>query len=160
MDILSLLKSAIQNGEMAQFLRGQGKYLCENNEMVQAPEQTDVSKILSRGIYKLYEEDASFKSLFENSLLQMLDGEDFDVYMVGNYITSILFKEENGLASFVVDKDKIIKKFSEEIFSRESRIKEGIKHPSGFVNTAAWQDIERFNTVCKTEYGVELVSLK
>jgi hypothetical protein len=156
MDILTMLKEAISKGEIILFLRGEGKYLCENNEMVQAPEQTDVSKILSRGIYKLYKEDDTIKNIFEDSLIEMLDGDDFDVYMVGSYLTSILFKENNGLSSFSVDKEKIIEKFSREVIARETRIKEGIKHPSGFVNTSAWEDIERFNTVCKSEYGVKL----
>ncbi|SDB35432.1 hypothetical protein SAMN02910298_01747 [Pseudobutyrivibrio sp. YE44] len=156
MDVLAVLKEAISKGEIIPFLRGEGEYMCEHNEMVQAPEQTDVSKVLSRGIYKLYKEDNSIKVLFENGLLEMLDGDDFDVYMVGAYLTSILFKEQNGLAPFSLDKDKIIDRFSEEVLSRKDRIKAGVKHASGFVNASAWEDIERFNYVCKTNYNVQL----
>lgn len=86
----------------------------------------------------------------------MLDKTDFDVYMVCLYLTSQLFKEKNELSPFIINKNIILKRLSEEIEKRKPNIKNGIAYPSGYKNTKVWEELERINMVCKEEYHVLL----
>ena len=115
---------------------------------------TDVGKVLSKEIYKIYAYDNNIKQKFEESLLQMLDMSDFDIYMVCHYLMSQLFKEKNGLSPFVLLKDLILEKLSFKISERESYIKKGIEYPNGYINTNAMEEIQRFRMVSKEEYNV------
>ena len=151
--------TALKKNEFISLLRGDGEYKIETSQYSPDAELTDAGKILSRGIYKVYEQRREIKKEFENSLFSMLDKSDFDVYMVCLYIMSQLFKEKNGLSPFELYKKNIIEKLCDEIIKRKKRkknIMNGIIYPSGYTNTKAWEDLERFNIVCKEEYQIEL----
>lgn len=107
-------------------------------------------------IYKVYETDSSIKEEFEETLLIMLGETDYDVYVAVLYIMSELFKEKNGLSPFNINISSILPKLKCEVLQREESFKEGIVYSNGFVSSKVWDDLERFNHVCKEEYGIEL----
>lgn len=156
MDIIEMTITALKKNEFINLLRGDGEYKIETSQYSPDAELTDVGKILSRGIYKVFEQQREIKMEFENSLLRMLDESNFDFYMVCLYIMSQLFKEKNGLSPFELNKKDIIEKLCDEIIKRKKDIMNGIIYPSGYKNTKAWEDLERFNRVCKEEYQIEL----
>lgn len=156
MDILEMVFTAVQRNQFIDFLRGDGKYMVETSQYSPDVELTDVGKILSRGVYKAFMQQEEIKVKFEDSLLEMLNKTDFDVYMVCLYISSQLFKEKNELSPFLLDKTSILDKLSNEVTKRKEEIMDGITYPSGYKNTKAWQDLEKFNAVCKEEYHVIL----
>ena len=156
MDILEMTFRALEKNELINLLRGDRKYLIETSQYSPEAELTDVGKILSRGIYKAYKQQNNIKTDFENSLMVMLDRTDFDVYMVCQYVLSQLFKEKNELSPFVLYKKDILEKLRNEIIKRRKDIINGIIYPSGYKNTKAWEDLERFNLVCKEEYQIDL----
>lgn len=154
MDIEKMLLNSIINNEMIFFLRGEKEYLVEVSQYAPEAGLTDVGKVLSKGIYKIYSYDDNIKQKFEGSLLQMLDMSDFDIYMVCHYLMSQLFKEKNGLSPFVLSKDLILEKLLFRINERESYIKKGIEYPNGYMNTNAMSEIQRFRRVSKEKYNV------
>lgn len=154
MDIEKMLLNSIINNKMIIFLRGEGEYMVEVSQYTPEAGLTDVGKVLSKGIYKIYAYNNNIKQEFEGSLLKMLDTSDFDIYMVCHYLMSQLFKEKNGLSPFVLSKDLILEKLSLRINERESYIKKGIKYPNGYMNTNAMAEIQRFRMVSKEEYNV------
>ena len=154
MDIENMLLNAIINNEMINFLRGDGAYIVEVSQYAPEAGLTDVGKVLSKGIYKIYAHNDKIKQKFEASLLQMLDMSDFDIYMVCLYLMSQLFKEKDGLSPFVLSKDLILEKLSLKINEREIYFKKGIEYPNGYVNTNAMAEIQRFRIVSKEEYNV------
>lgn len=154
MDIENMLSSAIINNEMISFLRGEGKYMIEVSQYSPQAGLTDVGKVLSKGIYKVYRHNNNIKQEFERCLLQMLDMSDFDIYMVCLYLISQLFKEKNGLSPFVLSKDLILNRLTCRIDEREDYLKKGIAYPNGYVNTNAMTEIQRFRMVGKEEYNV------
>lgn len=156
MDILEMTFIAFKKDEFIEFLRGDGEYMIETSQYSPCAELTDVSKVLSRGIYKAYNLQSEILIEYEKSLMLMLDKTDFDVYMVCLYLTSQLFKEKNELSPFIIDKSTILKRLGEEIEKRKPNIRNGIIYPSGYKNTKAWEELERFNMVCKEEYHVLL----
>ncbi len=147
---------AMQNDQFMNLLRGDGEYLLETSQYSPSAGLTDVSKILSRGIYKAFKQRDGIKKKFEDSLIEMLDQTNFDVYMVCVYILSQLFKEENGLSPFLLEKKCILDKLHIEMEKRKEEIIGGITYPSGYINTKAWQELERFKIVCREEYHIEL----
>lgn len=154
MDIEKMILNSIIKNEMIIFLRGEGEYMVEASQYAPEAGLTDVGKILSKGIYKIYAYNDNIKQKFEGSLLQMLDMSDFDIYMVCHYLMSQLFKEKNGLSPFILSKDLILEKLSLRINERESYIKKGIEYPKGYINTNAMAEIQRFRMICKEEYNV------
>lgn len=139
---------------MIKFLCGEGDYMVETSQYAPEAELTDVGKVLSKGIYKLYRYNDNIEQKFEESLLKMLDMSDFDIYMVCLYLMSQMFKEKNGLSPFVLKKDVIIKNLSLRINERKNYIEKGITYPSGYINTRAMVEIQRFRMVSKEEYGI------
>lgn len=154
MNIDDMLLNAIKNNDMIKFLCGEGEYMVETSQYAPEAELTDVGKVLSKGIYKLYRYNDNIEQKFEESLLKMLDMSDFDIYMVCLYLMSQMFKEKNGLSPFVLKKDVIIKNLSLRINERKNYIEKGITYPSGYTNTRAMVEIQRFRMVSKEEYGI------
>ena len=144
MNIDDMLLKAIKNNDMIKFLCGEGEYMVETSQYAPEAELTDVGKVLSKGIYKLYRYNDNIEQKFEESLLKMLDMSDFDIYMVCLYLMSQMFKEKNGLSPFVLKKDVIIKNLSLRINERKNYIEKGITYPSGYINTRAMVEIQRF----------------
>lgn len=147
---------AIEKKELNLLLKGDKEYKIETSQYVPSTEPTDVSKVLSKAVYKAYEMDSSIKEVVEESLFLMLEQTDYDVYIVVLYIMSQLFKEKNGLSPFTMNMSYILPKLSEEIIKRREGIKNGIEYPNGFIEKFAWDEIERFRCICKQEYGVQL----
>jgi len=156
MDIEDILLEAIESNQFIEFLRGEGKFKIEMSEYAPVAEITDIGKILSKGIYRVYVYNKQVESIFKENLLEMLDISDFDIYMVINYLASQFFKEKNGLSPFVLAKEEIIEKLSIKLKERESYIKEGVLYPNGYFNTNAMQEINRLRIVLKEEYGISI----
>lgn len=157
MEIKQMLEEALRKGEFIEFLRGENGYMVEQSEFSPGAGITDVSKILSRGIYAEYKENKDIKRIFEQGLLKMLDMTDFDVYMACSYLFNQFFKEDNGLAIFKLEREQILEKLKQEIRKREERIQR-----NGFVTTNkrgikyAWDLFERLKFVFKRDYNIEL----
>ena len=154
MDIDRMLLKAISQEKTIEFLRGEGEYMIETSQYSPEACITDVSKVLSKGIYKIYESDTRIKEIFEDCLIKMIDTSDFDIYMVCKYLLSQFFKEKNGIAPFILSKDLIVKELKDKLKERKGYISEGIKYPNGCTNTKAKTEIERFRNVFKEEYNV------
>lgn len=154
MDIENMLLNAITSNELIKFLRGEGKYIVEASQYTPEAGLTDVGKVLSKGIYKVYAYNENIKEKFERSLLQMLEMSDLDIYMVCYYLMSQLFKEKNGLSPFVMSKDLILEKLTLKIKERELNFQKGIVYPNGYVNTNAITEIQRFRMISQEEYNV------
>lgn len=150
------LVQAIESGEIISFLRGDDLYKIEPSQYAQGAEPTDVGRVLSKAIYKLYEERPEFKEEFEKTLILMLDGTLFDVYVVILYIMSQLFREKNGLSPFIINLDDIVTKLRKKIIIRKEEFQRGLVYPNGFEKKEIWKEIERFNKVSKEEYEISL----
>lgn len=154
MNIEKNLLDAIAKNEVIKLLRGDGEYMVEPYECSPAAQVTDVGRILSKGVYKVYMYNKEIKHIFEESLILMLDSSDFDIYMVCLYILDQLFNEKYGTSPFSLSKNSIVDKLTYRINTRQNSIKKGIKYPNGYVNTFAMTEILRFRKLCKEEYDV------
>lgn len=156
MDVMGMTITALKKNEFINLLRGDKKYMIEMHQYEPPGFTTDVSKILSCGIYQVFRQQQEIEMEFKNSLLKMLDESNFDVYMVCLYLMHQLFQEKHGSAPFELHKKDIIEKLHYEIIKRKKDIKNGITCPSGYKYTEAWEDLERFNRMCKQKFQIEL----
>ncbi len=156
MEYIDIINNAIEKNELNLLLRGDGVYRLETSQYAPGAEPTDVGKVLSKGIYKLYKINPKIKDKMENELLNMLEQTNYDVYIVILYIMSQLFKEKNGLSPFKMNMSLILPKIKNEIKRRSETLKKGIEYPNGFYQKRAWEEIERFKYVCKIQYGIDL----
>lgn len=147
MDILQMTYEAIDNHEMINFLRGEKEYMVEMSQYAPVAELPDVGKILSRGIYKAYQDNAHIKNEFEQALYSMLEMSDYDVYIVCLYLASQFFKEKNKLAPFEIEKQLFLSKLKGEIEKRKTSLQNGIVYPNGFQNKKVWDEIKRLKCI-------------
>ena len=155
-DILQMISISLDKKELISFLRGSKGYLIEASQYAPTAELPDVGKILSRGIYKVYEEDKNIKNEYEQALFSMLKMTDYDVYIVCVYLASQMFKEKNKLSPFIISKQKILKELKVEIEKRKESIQLGVVYPSGYKNNKAWDELLRFKKIFKEEYDLVL----
>ncbi len=156
MDVLQITYISLEKKEFISFLRGDNEYKVESSQYAPGAELTDIGKVLSRGVYKAYQENKYVKEEYEQALISMLDLTEFDVYVVCSYITSQLFKEKNDLSPFKIERTQLLPKLKREIDKRKLQIQNGIMYPNGYKNKNAWEELERFNNVCREEYNLEL----
>lgn len=157
MEYMNKLIQAMENEEMISFLRGDNFYKIETSQYAPGAEPTDVGKVLSKAIYKIYKKTPKVKEEFERALISMLDGTLFDIYVVTLYIMSQLFKENNNLSPFKLNFEVIIPKLKEKLKTNKEEFQSGIKYPDGFEKKDIWNEIERFDKVCKAEYHITLL---
>lgn len=153
---INVLFRALEKNEFNLLLKGAEPYKLELSQYVPSDAPTDVGKMLSNVIYKAYKLQPSIKEEFERTLMIMLGQTTFDVYVVILYIVSELFKEKNGLAPFNLNLTEILPRVKYEIQSREKDFQEKLKYPNGYIKTDVWDEIKRFNSICKKEYHIEL----
>lgn len=94
MDIIQMIYNAQAKNEFIDFLCGSEDYMVEPSQYAPGADITDVGKVLSKGVYKIYSIDNNIKKEYEESLLKMTNISDFHIYMVCNYLLSQLFKEK------------------------------------------------------------------
>lgn len=156
MDILQMTYEAMNKHEMINFLRGEKEYMVEVSQYAPVAEVPDVGKILSRGIYKAYQDNVQIKSEFEQALHSMLEMSDYDVYIVCLYLASQLFKEKNELAPFKIDTQFFLLKLKAEMVKRKTTLQNGVVFPNGCQNKKVWDEIIRLKNVFREEYNLIL----
>lgn len=157
MDIMKKLVEARRRGELKGFLCGEEKYQIEPSQYAPGVQPTDVGKVLSKAIYKLYQDEPEIKEEYEKVLLSMAAGNSFEVYVVVLYIMSQMFKEKNKLSPFYINLSDIFSKLQTVLATKKEELESGVTYPNGLVNKYAWNDIERFDRVCRKEYDLQLL---
>lgn len=158
MNCLELLNKALEEMDMAAFLRGEFPYEIEQSQYESNSEPTDVSKVLSRAIYIKYKEDAKIRRIFEDTLLQMTNGTVLDIYIALLYIVSQLFKEKNCLSPFKLNFEVILPKLKSNLQVNKENFMQDIVFSNGFIKKNVWSEIQRLNSICYEEYGISLLN--
>ncbi len=97
MDELEKLVQALNKNELILYLEGVNEYKIDLHHWIGARFPTDVSIVLSKGIYLIYEKYPSLKikQQFEESLLDMMHNEVFDLYIATKYVFGQMLNEKN-----------------------------------------------------------------
>ena len=117
--ILERVKESISNDELTNLLLGEKNYFFPNREL---PDDHNFGVILYSGIYEYFNIDVKIKQNFENALLALIHGSDYDLLVAFEYIWRQISCEERGSAPFKIDTHCVVT-LKNEISSREQALK-------------------------------------
>ena len=151
MDIKEKLLIAIENNEVIDFLEGKDDYKVEFHQWVSANAPTDITQIMGQGIYKLYIErpDLNIDKILENTLLEMMDLKEFDLYIVLQIIYFQLIRQKRGDAPFSLDMEKLLRKNRESLLKNKEKMKQYKEWAGEGKENGLWDEIVRINNLCK-----------
>lgn len=144
--------------DFLKYLRGEWPYEIECSQYSSAVLPTDVDRVLMREVYPLYLEMPEMKENFEDAIKTFLNGPASDVYTAILYFDACLFAEEQGRATFSIDREKLVPCIQESIRKNEKCLKEGVEFPNGLV-TCAWNYLLNFNKFYQKEYGFRIIEV-
>ena len=151
MSIKDVCGEAISKGELCQFLRGDGEYNIVDHEGL----SHDYSKALVEGVYSLYQEFNNTKIFYENTLKDMIDGQNLENLLYAyNYLSLQIKMEKNGFAPFELSAD-LYKDLSQKIKANGEALKNFKKIPefgSGLPN-GSYEFIQNMENIMEDSYG-------
>lgn len=151
-----LMIKAIEKKEFVDFLCGTGSYKQEVSQYIPGVEPTDTDGILVDAVYEEYKTNKDVKVLFEDALVNMLNGKIQEVYIALLYFMGALFDEKHELATFQLDSNKILPLINTVLKDRKNEMEKEIKFENSVIVKNAWKDVVRWNKICEDKYGVNL----
>lgn len=159
MDIKQQLLRAIENNEIIDFLEGKGNYKVEFHQWVSSNAPTDITQIMSKGMYRLYIEkpDMNINKLLENTLLEMLTLNEFDVYIALQIIYFQLIREKREDSPFKLDMEKLLKETRESLLKNKEKLKQYKIFCGEESENGLWDDVVRIDTLCKRKWNISII---
>lgn len=156
MDVVEILKSAISKNEFKDFLRGTKGYKILNKDGF----FTDRSAVLYSGIYKYYEKNpkSNIDLFFEKTLIEMLNGNEFDIVTAFDYFWKQALSEYNNNAPFEFSKDSYIE-LRNSIIKNSEKLKnyKGLPEHGALLDQGAYEYMENMNNYFNNEYGHKIL---
>jgi hypothetical protein len=150
---------AAEKSELKSFLRGENGYGISMPSMVTSILIlfTDVNRVLSAGVYEAYKEDKRVKEMFENTLLEMLEGDASDVYIALEYISRQQDNKYNKNKAFEINAEPIIVKLQEGLKRNRELLQYKVPVPGRPNGVIVWDQVERFNKKFEEQHNVTLL---
>lgn len=150
--IIENLETALNNNEFREFLKGNGIYKMPNRES----EFTDFSVALSSAIYPYYRlyPEKKINTLFEQEIIDMMDGDDFEIMCAFEYVWRQIVCEERKTAPFNLNKQCFIK--MQQTINERKEILKKYKEYYDFgsnLDDGAYQYAENIDKMLEDEYG-------
>ena len=132
----------IVRGEEEPYIRLNGRLLCH--------------RVIVEVIYAGYLSNKNIKDEFENCLMRMLDGSDFDVYLAVLYIVAQLKEERRGKSPFAINRKRFLDRLAAVVPERKDAFNGVIKRPSGFSERYTWSDLVATKIYFRNKTGIDL----
>ncbi len=147
------LKNAMEKGEMKEFLLGDLDYGIRYREYYETEESVRMS-----GIYHYYEKDPNVKPVFEQGLLDLVNGSEYEILEAFEYLQAQVIRE-SGIGAeppFELDKDVYIK-LRQSILSKKEEL-QNIKSVDrdDVPVKSAYQYMEDINDDYKSNFGIRV----
>ena len=118
------LLTALEKDELIEYLEGKGEYKVEFDEFTPGTTPTDISAIMTDGLYALYTKDPQSeidKKLFD-ALKKMMKGDAFEIYMAADIVYDELLSESYGHPHFITKKSSIVPLLSTAINKNKDKL--------------------------------------
>lgn len=150
---------AIEKNELINFLEGKYPYTVEMHQWVSAEVPTDISRIVSEGIYVLYKErpNLHIDNMFETAILNMMGGEVFDIYMALIIIFDQLLSESYKTSPFEINKGVIISKLKEILNINKSKLLNYFEWQGKGKEQGMWDEVIRIDSICKKKFKISII---
>ena len=156
MESMQSFLDAISRGEVIAFLEGDWPYKMEASYYVTGSEPIYIRRVLSNAVYEAYKKDKSVKPKLEQALLNMLEGDTFNVYVASLYGISQRINEEQGISPFEID-DELMPEIRRKLIRNKDNFRMGVAYRDGYYKSDAWGEIVKYNDVCHYKYGFEVI---
>lgn len=151
-DVIRMLKNALANNELKQFLLGYSHY----NIPSYSGFNTDKDVVLFGGIYGYYKEnpDSKLDLLYQETLLKMLNGNVYEMLNSIDYTYMQIMSETKGIAPFTFDQHFYVelKRIVEARKELLMQYKELEQYGSQLSN-GAYDYALNLNQLCEENYG-------
>lgn len=154
--IIEKLEIALNNGELRQFLMGKGIYRIPSRE----GGFSDLSTALYSGIYEYYNlyPEKRINILFENEIINMLNGNNFEIMCAFDYCWRQIVCEERKTAPFNLSEQCIIN--IKRIIMEKQEVLKTYKEYSefgGHLENGAYQYVQNIDKMVENEYGRKIL---
>lgn len=156
-DSEKLLAEAINKNELINFFRGTQKYELSKSEFVPSTIPTDTSEVLM-ACFQFYKKNTYIKELLEETLLKLIIGKDYDLYIATMYIFDYYLMKDRDFVTFHIELERILQQLRIELIKNREELELGIEHPDGTYYESAWSDIVRWSNVLKNRFQIEFVN--
>lgn len=128
----------IVRGEEGSFVWLNGRLLCH--------------RVIVEVIYAGYLSNKNIKDEFENCLMRMLDGSDFDVYLAVLYIVAQLKEERRGKSPFAINRKRFLDRLAVVVPERKATLTDS----SWLIAKRPWSDLIRTKIRFCNKTGIDL----
>lgn len=160
-DVKQLTLQAIKKKEMLAYLRGEGEYQIQPlSEFDSCSTPSDWSRALLEGIYPVYREypKLHMDQLFVNSLLQLLDGDVYDIHVVFSMLFFFWCDETSGKSPFILDKSILLPKLRRTLTIKKEDLKKYFGGEAGWYMDGLWGLVIRTDNLCRTQWGFSIIN--
>ncbi|PQQ65682.1 hypothetical protein [Acetivibrio saccincola] len=95
--------------------------------------------------------------MFEDTILEMMDGEPFDIYVALFLVFNQLRYEHDGRSSFVIDRDKVLKKLRQTLINNKEKLMNYFEWACGNYEGGAWGEVVRIDELCKEKFNISIL---
>jgi hypothetical protein len=157
---LELAKKAIKKGELIDYLQGKREYAETVDTWVNSSAPTDWTKIIPNGIYLAYKEESyiDVASVFEASILEMLSGNEFDIYVAVSVFYFQLIREERNASPFKVDRRRILEIMRLSLKENENSLRNYFEWQGQNKKEGMWSEMLRINSLCERKWGINIIN--
>ena len=157
MNYNELINKAIEKNEVIQLLRGEGEYEVEVSRFTSDVFPTDINAVLVNCFYKQKENFIDIEGILYEAIKKLLEGTASDVYIAVLYFDACIFQEEKGTATFILEKNIIIKEMIKAISAQKNILQNEIVFCNGMNKQNAWKNIENFDKYYRKKYGFNII---
>lgn len=155
-DIMKLVDKAIKTDSLKDLLVGNKNFNVPN----QSGFITDKDVVLYGGIYGYYKKNptSNINIKYENTLIEMLDGNLFELLNSFDYAFMQILSETMGIAPFKLNAEFYIKLKQKVELNKDvlKHYKEYVQYGANLSN-GAYEYLENLNQYCEDNYGHKII---
>ena len=159
-ELYTLTQKAVREGEMFDYLQGNGDYKCPPNKYLPAYIPTDFERILKQGIcaYYIATKDKKIVKDLEKAIKDLCNGDTVQVWIAYTYLGFMTMMKYKKELPFEFEQEEIRKTVEKAVVSKKEELKK-CKEWNGWNNEEGlWQEIERTNGVLKANYHYMIIN--
>lgn len=150
-----IVKSSINNNQLKECLRGEGKYKYEDKNTSGPVDQS----VILNAIYELYRKEPNLRvnTLFEEGLIDMINDDVEGIYLAIYYIYEQIGNEVKGISPFKINRLSVVDRISNVIKNRKTEIDNTNELDRLNVKGNILKKIYKINDFSIRKYGVAIL---
>lgn len=154
MKTIDMVKNAYENNQMKEYLKGDGIYYIRNRYS----SKSDFGAALYNGIHEYYKINPNIKNVFQNTIREMLKGDELDIMVSFEYIYLQLLSEIKKSCPFYLDKECYIE-LKNCLLNNVEKLKQYKSNPdyNSGTDKGAYGYIENIDNYFEENYGHKIL---